>query len=297
MTENIGIIGVGIMGTKMNGALLEAGYEMLARDTDPVAEERAEGMGARVLKSPAAVAREAQVILLSLPGPADVEEVVHREFDGILSVAGPGHVIVDTCTVDPFSTRRNAAKAREKGVGYLDCPVMGRPGSCGKWTFPTGGEAADLDRVKPIVDHLAANTPHVGPSGNGNVLKLCNNLMFGAINVCTAEVLTICAGMGIDPRIFFDTIAPSSAASVSPLFREVGGKILDRDYTPLFSIDNLIKDMRLGIEMGKAAGVELMVAESNQKINHIAREDGLGAEDTAAVVKVFERLCGFQVGG
>jgi 3-hydroxyisobutyrate dehydrogenase-like beta-hydroxyacid dehydrogenase len=297
MTEKVGIIGVGIMGTKMNGALREAGYDMIARDIDPEAEERAEGMGATVVKSPAAVARETQVILLSLPGPDDVEEVLCRESDGILSVASPGHVVVDLSTVDPFSTRRNFATAREKGVGFLDSPVMGRPGSCGKWTFPTGGEAADLDRVKSILDHLAANVPHVGPSGNGNVLKLCNNLMFGAINAVTAEVLTICAGMGINPRLFFDTIAPSSASSVSPLFKEVGGKILDRDYTPLFSIDNLIKDMRLGIEMGKAAGVELMVAESNQKINFLAREDGLGAEDTAAVVKVFERLCKFQVGG
>ncbi len=295
--EKVGIIGVGIMGTKMNGALLEAGHAVLARDIDPVAEDRAERMRARVVKSPAAVAREARVILLSLPGPADVEEVVCREADGILSVAGPGHVVVDLSTVDPFSTRRNAAAAREKGVGYLDCPVMGRPGSCGKWTFPTGGEAVDLERVKPILDRLAANVPHVGPSGNGNVLKLCNNLMFGAINACTAEVMTICAGMGIDPRVFFDTIAPSSAASVSPLFREVGGKILKRDYAPLFSVDNLVKDMRLGIEMGKAAGVELMVAESNQKINLMAQADGLGAEDTASVVKVFERLCGFEVGG
>ena len=297
MTNEVGIIGVGIMGTKMNGALSEAGYSVIARDIDPVAEERARGMGATVLDSPAAVAEKAEIILLSLPGPDDVEEVVCRETDGILSVARPGHIVIDLSTVDPFSTRRNAAIARDKGVGYLDCPVMGRPGSCGKWTFPSGGEAEDLDRVRPILDHLAANIPHVGQSGNGNVLKLCNNLMFGAINACTAEVLTICAGMGINPRVFYDTIAPSSAASVSPLFREVGGKILERDYEPLFSIDNLAKDMRLGIEMGKAAGVALMVAESNQKINLVAQADGLGAEDTASVVKVFERLCGFEVKG
>lgn len=285
MSKQVGLVGVGIMGSQMARRLVPAGYTVIARDIKPEAETRAREIGCKVVGSPAEVARQADIILLSLPLPEDVEKVVLGA-DGLLSAAKPGTIIVDLSTVDAFSTQRNAAKAKEKGVGYLDCPVLGRPQGCGKWTLPTGGDEAHLAKVKPVLENVAGKILPVGPSGHGNIVKLLNNMMFGAINSITSEIFALSAKLGMDPKLLFATIADSGAATVSNLFRELGPKITNDDFSVLFSVDNLHKDMRLGIAMAKQVGADFLVSEANQKLNAKAREAGYGAEDTAAVVKV-----------
>jgi 3-hydroxyisobutyrate dehydrogenase-like beta-hydroxyacid dehydrogenase len=290
MSKPVGLIGVGIMGSQIARRLTQAGHAVLGRDIKPEATARAREIGCAIAASPAAVAKACDVVLISVPLPQDVEEIVLRQADGLLSAAGPGTVIVDLSTVDAFSTRRNAEAAAARGVGYLDCPVLGRPQGCGKWTLPCGGEARDLERARPVLELLAARIVPVGPSGHGNIVKLLNNMMFGAINAVTAEVFALSARLGMDPKVLFGTIADSGAATVSNLFRELGPKIVADDYAPLFSIDNLHKDMRLGIEMARKVGAGFLVAEANQQLNTLAREAGFGAEDTAAVVKVCRRM-------
>ena len=292
MTKNVGLIGVGIMGSQMARRWVAAGYTVYARDIDPAAETRAGEIGCTVVSTPAEVAKNAEIVLLSLPLPEDVEEVVCRESDGVLSAAAKGCVIVDLSTVDAFSTQRNAKLAEAKGVGYLDCPVLGRPQAVGKWTLPTGGSEADIEKVREVLGYVAAKVLPVGPSGHGNIVKLLNNMMFGAINSITSEVFAVCAKLGMDPKVLFDTIADSGAATVSNLFRELGPKILNEDWSPLFSIDNLHKDMRLGCAMAKEAGAGFLVSEANQQLNTKAREAGFGTEDTAAVVKVCRQALG-----
>lgn len=290
----VGLIGVGTMGSQMARNLVAAGFEVCARDVDPEAEERARRLGAAVVDSPAEVARASDVILLSLPGPADVALVVNGE-GGLLSAARYGQVIVDLSTVDPFSTQANASRARQQGVGYLDAPVLGRPQSCGKWTLPVGGQQEDLERCRDVLSVLAKKVIHVGPSGHGNIVKLLNNMMFGAINAVTAEIMTICRKAGMNPRVLYDTIAQSGAASVSNLFIELGPKMLNRDFSPLFTIDLLHKDLDLAITMARQLGVPLLVATSNQLVNQLARCKGIGAEDTSAVVRVYEDFIGARV--
>jgi 3-hydroxyisobutyrate dehydrogenase-like beta-hydroxyacid dehydrogenase len=94
----------------------------------------------------------------------------------------------------------------------------------------------------------------------------------------------------MEPKVLFGTIADSGAATVSNLFRELGPKILGDDFSPLFSIDNLHKDMRLGIEMAHKVGADFLVSEANQRLNTLAREAGFGSEDTAAAVKICRRM-------
>jgi 3-hydroxyisobutyrate dehydrogenase-like beta-hydroxyacid dehydrogenase len=284
------------MGSRMAQALLGAGHEVLARDVSPEAAARAQALGARVLPSPAAVAEEAEVVLLSLGMPADVAQVVAGD-DGLLSRARAGLVIVDLSTVDPSSTRRMAALAAERGVGYLDAPVLGRPQGCGKWTLPTGGPAEALEKARPALEPLARRIVHVGESGHGNVVKLLNNLMFGAINAVTAEIMAICAKTGMSPAVLFSCIAESGAASVSNLFLELGPKMLNRDYSPLFAIDLLHKDNALALQMAREHGATPILSSTTQLLNELARAQGLGAEDTSALVKVYELLAKTEVKG
>jgi len=260
---NVGIIGVGIMGSKIAGKLINAGYAVFARDIDEAAEERARELGAKVVRSPKEVAEYTEIILLSLPMPSDVKEVVLGE-DGILTNPKNNLIIVDLSTVDPFSTQQNAKETTKVGIGYIDAPVLGRPQKCGNWTLPVGGDKKDLEKVRKVLEILAAKIIYVGPSGYGNIVKLLNNMMFGAINSVTAEILAICTKLGMSPKVLYETIANSGAASVSNLFKELGPKILNRDFEPLFAIDLLHKDVMLGIQMAKQVDVPLFVSEANR---------------------------------
>lgn len=292
----VGLIGLGTMGSRMAAALVEAGHTVLGWDIDRGAEDRASAIGAQIQRSPGEVAEGAEVVLMSLPAPADVATVVTGP-DGLLNRASRGLIIVDLSTVDPGSTQKMAAAAREKGVGYLDAPVLGRPQACGNWTLPVGGDEPSLEKARPVLEKLARRVVLVGPSGHGNVVKLLNNLMFGAINSITVEVMALCARMGMPPKVFVDLVSESGAATVSNLFKEVGPKVLSRDFTPLFSIALLHKDNALALAMAREAGVPMVLSSATQLLNEIALAKGLGKEDTSAAIKVYEDLLNLEVKG
>ena len=288
MGERIGLIGCGIMGMAMAVRLREAGVGVLAFDIDADARDRAAGAGCEIADSASAVGEAAHVMLLSLPRPEHVTAAVQGA-DGLLTTAARGSVIADTSTVDPATSRANAAAAAAVGVGYLDTPVLGRPGSVGAWTVPVGGETTALHAAEPVLSMLASRIVHVGPSGHGNTVKLLNNLMLGAINAATAETFALAERLGVDQRMLFETIVDSGAATVSNLFRHLGPRMVERDYEPQFSVDNLEKDIGLGLTMAQAAGMRLEVAQAGQHINQRAQAAGRGGDDSAAVVEVLRR--------
>lgn len=291
---HVGLIGLGTMGSRMAERLITEGHTVVGRDISPAAETRASALGVNLCATPAKVATGVEVVLLSLPTPEDVAEVVSGP-DGLLSSAKEGLVVVDLSTVDPASTRRMAARVAEHHLDYLDAPVLGRPQGCGQWTLPVGGGEAALEKARRVLEPLAKRIVHVGPSGHGNVVKLLNNLMFGAINSITAEIMAICTKVGMPPSTLFETIAGSGAASVSNLFLELGPKMLDRDYSPLFALDLLHKDNQLALQMAEEAGATVVLSRTTQLLNELGRARGLGAEDTSALIKLYEDLYGVQV--
>lgn len=285
----IGLVGVGTMGTLVASTLVKAGYRVVACDVDPRALQRAQEIGAVPVDYPQIVAEQTQIILLVLPGPPQIEAVVTGDH-GLLAGAQSGRFIVDMSTVDPATTRRMGARAEEFGVDYLDAPILGRPSALGRWVLPVGGDSAVVARCRPVLEVLARKVIHVGPLGAGNTLKLLNALMFSAINAMTAEMMAISVKAGLSPKVLFETMAESQAATVSGLFKEVGSKIVARDFTPIFPIDLLCKDNRLAIAMARACDAPPVLANTVQVLNELAGARGLGAEDTSALVKVYEVL-------
>lgn len=286
----IGLAGCGRMGKCMLSSMLGAGYEVVVYDKFPAAAESAGAMGAEVVATPAELAKCADVILMSLPGPAQLEEVVFGEAGLIVSLTSD-HVVIDTSTVDPGTTRSISGRVAEKtGAAYLDCPILGRPSAAGKWMLPTGGNPEALEKAKPVLLTFAANAVAVGDSGAGNALKLLNQLMFSCINAISSEVMAICDHVGIDKQVFYNTVASSSAATVSGLFREVGKSIVNDGFdTPAFTVDLLIKDAKLGLQMAKDADAPSVIAGTVQMYNEIAHAQGLGGQDTSALYKVFSQ--------
>lgn len=161
--------------------------------------------------------------------------------------------------------------------------------------MPVGGKLEALEVARPVLEVLARTVTHVGGPGAGNAIKLLNNLMFGAINAITAEVFAAAALVGVSPRRFYETVANSGAATVSNLFRELGPKMLEDDFSPTFTVDLLHKDNKLAIEMLDDARASAVVGSAITVLNGLARASGYGGEDTSAVVKVYEKLLGVRV--
>lgn len=284
----VGVIGLGTMGGRMAEALLGAGHEVMVYDVSEDAVRRAAEAGAEPASSGLEVGAAVRVVLLSLPRPEDVEDAVAGE-GGILSNPAEGLIVADTSTVDPSTTRRLAERADAARVGYLDSPILGPPDNCGKWTFPVGGDAGALEIAHPVLDVLGTAT-HVGESGAGHALKLLNNLMFGAINAITAEVFAAASLVGVSPHTFYETVADSGAATVSNLFRQLGPRMLERDFSPVFTVDLLSKDNRLAMDMIGDARASAIVGSAVTAVNSLALASGHGSEDTSATVKVYENL-------
>jgi 3-hydroxyisobutyrate dehydrogenase-like beta-hydroxyacid dehydrogenase len=286
---NVGLIGTGTMGILTAKSIIQAGHRLVVYDASPVALAKAASIGALPVECAARVAEQVEIVLMLLPTPRHIEEVVTGE-QGLLSRAQPNQVIIDMSTVDPDSTRKMGARAAEFGVAYLDAPILGRPSAHGRWVLPVGGEANVVEHCRPLLEVIGRKVIHVGPLGAGNTLKLLNALMFSAINVMTAEMMAIATKAGLAPELLYRTLAESEAATVSGLFKEVGAKMVARDFTPTFAIDLLCKDNGLAVTMAKSCGAPPVVASVVQTMNELARARGLGSEDTSALLKVYEAL-------
>ncbi len=290
----VGVIGLGKMGSGMVRALLEAGHTVTVYDVSGSAVDRIVEMGAIPEDSSAEVGAAAEVVLMSLPSPQEVFDAVGGE-SGLLSLPTRNLVIVDTSTVDPATTRRLATDAAATGVAYLDAPVLGRPDACGEWTLPVGGERSAFEAARPVLETIASRIYHVGEAGTGNAIKLLNSLMFGAINVATAEMFAAAALIGVSPRTLYEIISESRAATMSPLFRELGEKILDRDFSPVFTVELLCKDNSLAMKMIEEAGGSLVLGNTIRSLNSLVRSAGYGDEDTGAITKLYEKLLNVSI--
>jgi len=281
--KKIALLGAGVMGSLAASRLLEKGYPLCVFDPFPQAQERARKAG------PAKAAEGADMVIMFLPGPAQIRDCVAGE-NGVLAVLAKGSVIVDHSTVDPETTKAMAALAQAKGVGYLDAPVLGRPAAVGKWALPTGGDQAHIETCREALSCYAGNIIPVGDSGAGNAIKLLNQLMFGAINAMTAEMMAIADKLGVSPKLLYETITASKAGTVSNLFGELGKRIADDDYeNPAFSVNLLIKDVALAVDMAKAGNAPPVLGRTINYLNELARAQGLGSKDTSVMWKCVRR--------
>jgi 3-hydroxyisobutyrate dehydrogenase len=283
--ENIGLIGAGVMGTVAAQAVMDGGYEVFVFDPSLEACEKLATMGAKIQADVAAVTRLSEIILMFLPGPKQIEAVVTGS-GGIMENGRNGQIIVDHATSDPETTRHMAALLKNKGIGYLDAPVLGRPSAIGSWALPIGGDAEDLETCRPVLELMAKSLLYIGESGAGHTIKLLNQMMFGAINAMTAEMMAVADKLGVEPAQVYKIITSSQAGTVSNLFKELGLRISeDRFDSPTFSINLLIKDVLLGLKMARKAGLKPILGETISQLNEKARNDGYGDLDTAIMWK------------
>jgi 3-hydroxyisobutyrate dehydrogenase len=285
----IGFIGIGTMGRPMVRNLVAKGFRVMAYDIAPAALAAAGGLGASPAASAAAAARPSDLVVTMLPSSSHVESAYFGP-GGVAEGIAPGRLCVDMSTIDPATSRRVAARLRERGVRFIDAPVSGGVVGAEKGTLAimVGGDLADLDEARPALAAMGADIIHVGPVGAGEVAKLCNNLIAGVATVAVSEAFRIAEGFGVDPRVLTRVIASSTGRTwVMEHGHPVPGIVPEaassRDYAPGFMVDLMCKDLGLAVDAARALRIPVAVSCAAQQLLRLASSHGYGKKDVSSV--------------
>ncbi len=291
----IGFIGLGAMGLPMTRHLVEAGHAVTVSSRSPGPVEQAVALGARDGRSPAGVAGAAEVVILCVPSSPQVASVV----DAMLSTLRPGQVVVDCSTIDPEVARAQHRRVTDVGAGFLDAPLSGGTAGAqkGTLTLMVGGDASTLERARPALDPFAGLVVHVGGPGMGQVVKLCNNLIYAAQMLATSEATALAVKSGVDLDKFHEVLVHSTGDCVAVRTRlPVDGVVPDspasNGWRPGFMTDLMAKDLDLALAYGAGAGVPLTTTATARQALTAATAAGYGREDFSAVAKIVFGLSG-----
>jgi 2-hydroxy-3-oxopropionate reductase len=292
----IAFIGLGIMGGPMAANLVKAGHDVVGYNLHPEPVERLVQAGGRGAGSVAEVVEEADVIITMVPDSADVEAVALGE-DGIYAHAKPGSVHIDMSSIRPDVAASVAAAAREKGLRALDAPVSG--GEAGaieaNLSIMVGGERADFDEVKPILDAVGATIVYLGPSGSGQTVKAANQLIVAGTIELVAEAIVFLEAYGVDTEAAIAVLAGGLAGN--RILDRKGASMLAREFAPGFRIDLHHKDMGIVTAAAREKGVVIPLGAVVAQLIASLRAQGHGGLDHSALLKIVEQLSGREGGG
>jgi 3-hydroxyisobutyrate dehydrogenase len=293
--ERVGFVGLGIMGSRMAANLRGAGYELTVFNrTRERAEAFAAEHGATVAGTPAEVGAASDVVITMVVDGAQVDAVLLGE-DGVATQAGDGTLCVDMSTIAPADTRRIGAALHERGIGFVDAPVTGSSPKAedGTLTIMAGGDGAAFERARPLFEVMGEVVVHVGELGQGQTVKLINNAV-AATNASTlAQALVVGKATGVDLEALVKIMGAGSGGSAMLALK--AEPMRTHDYSTLFKLEHMLKDVRLCLEEGQAAGVPFPAAAHTREVLTAAMGRGLGDADFAAIVEVIEALAGTRL--
>src|SRR3974390_602681 len=285
----LGFIGLGAMGLPMTRHLLEAGHQVTvaSRGRGPI--EAAVALGAVEGVSPAEVAAASEVTFLCVPNSPEVVSVV----DAMLGALGPGNTVVDCSTIDPEVEREQHRRVEGTGARYLEAPLSGGTAGAekGTLTLMVGGDADPLADVREAIDPFATLVVHVGGPGMGQVVKLCNNMIYAAQMVATAEATALAVKSKVDPHKLFEVLTHATGDCVAvrtrmPVAGVVPESPASNGWKPGFMTDLMAKDLDLALAYGARAGGPLATTATARQALTAAVVAGYGREDFSAVTKV-----------
>ncbi|QKO20644.1 NAD(P)-dependent oxidoreductase [Rhodoferax sp. BAB1] len=282
--------GIGKMGLPMAGHLAAAGHALTVSDPCDERCELAQEQGLAVVGDTAAAMAAADAVFSSLPHDAALRAVASQ----VAHAARPGTVYVDTSTVS-LQASADAAQALEgKGLAYLRTAVSGnnKMAESAQLTVLASGPRAAYDQVLPLLQALGPNHFYLGEAEQARLMKLVVNLMIAQTSAMLAEALTLGRKGGLDWQAMWQVLSASAVAS--PIVKAKSEQLSRRDFTPTFTVEQMIKDLDLILAAGAASNVPLMQTAMTQKLMHAAVVQGNGLDDYAAIIKVLERGAGLN---
>jgi 3-hydroxyisobutyrate dehydrogenase-like beta-hydroxyacid dehydrogenase len=287
----VGFAGLGIMGSRMAQNLLRKGFALSVWNRTPQRCEPLLRAGARVAKTPRALAEGADVVVACVADLPAVSRLVFED-DGILAGAGSGFRYLECSTVSPALNRRVQAALRERGADALEAPVTGSKNGAEQGTllFMTGGDRTVHDELLPLMMAMGSRAIHCGEMGRGSTMKLIGNGLISFMLEGLCEGILAGRRAGLPLEVLLEVIMASGFAS--PYYAFKGGAIARRDFDTHFSIDLLHKDQTLLLEEASAARAPMPGLAAIREVFQAARAQGFGGEDIGAVIKVLERAAG-----
>lgn len=283
----IGIAGLGKMGSAIAQRLIEVGHDLTAWNRSLEKARPLANAGAKVAANPADVARNAQTVITILTDAAAID-AVYGGPAGLLAGDVTGKLFIEMSTVAPATETALAEKVRAKGAALVECPVGGTTGPArqGKLIGLMGGEPADVERARPILEHLCRRLEHCGPVGAGAVMKLTINMPLMIYWQALGEALALCRPLGLDPARLMELLADTSGGpnvlkvrgpAVATMLK--GGDI----GSVTFDIDSAVKDLRIMLGEGKRQGLELPLVERTLSCYEETKGKVSGAAEVSAV--------------
>ena len=290
MAEAIGFIGLGIMGSRQAACLARAGFELTVYNrTLERAQAWASEHGGHVAQSPREVAERSDVVITMVVDGAQVEELLLGE-DGAADAARPGTLFVDMSTIGPADARRIATELAGRGHAFVDAPVTGSAPKAqdGTLTIMAGGSEPDMARARPLLEAMGEIIVHVGEVGTGQQVKVLSNAV-SAVNCATlAQALVVGRRAGVNLEALLEVMGAGSANST--MLQLKGEPMLAHDFSPLFKLDHMLKDVQLCLQEAREAGAAFPFAALAGELYAAGAGRGLGDRDFAAVLEVVEGL-------
>ena len=295
MGEPVGFVGLGIMGSRMAANLARAGNDVAVYNrTREKADAWVAEHGGRVAATPRDAADGAAAVVTMVVDGPQVEEVLLGE-DGAVHGASPGTLMIDMSTIAPADSRRIGAALAERQLGFVDAPVSGSAPKAedGTLTIMAGGSEADVGRAMPYFEAMGELILHVGELGQGQTVKVISNAV-GATNCATlAQALVVGKAAGVDLPNLVRVLGASSAGSYMVTLK--AEPMLEHDYTPLFRLEHMLKDVDICLSEAEAAGAPFPAAALAHELYVAAMARGLAEQDFAAVLEAAEGLAGIRI--
>ncbi|MFB3816892.1 MAG: NAD(P)-dependent oxidoreductase [Candidatus Methylomirabilales bacterium] len=291
MAQTVAFIGIGIMGGRMVKNVLKAGHAVRAYNRTASKLEPLRALGAAIAASPRDAATGADAVITMVADPPALAAVLEGP-DGAFAGCRRGTLVIDMSTVDPGTSQGMAAKARQLGLRYLEAPVTGGVGAAeqGTLTIMAGGSAEDFAAARPLLDTMGKKVLHVGPMGQGSVLKLAANLVAASIVTAANEALALTTKYGLDPGTVVEVLTERS-----PLIGRTAPRVLAGEFSANFPLKHSHKDVQLALAAARSAGVPMFALASVAQLQAAAIARGYGDLDQTVTMKVLEEIVGVEV--
>lgn len=289
--ERVGFVGLGIMGAPMAANLLKSGFSVTVWNRTSSRMELLLELGAQAADSPAGVAAASEVTVSCVTNSPDVEQVTLGP-GGIVEGARPGSAYIDCSTISPETARRIAHALSERGVAMLDAPVSGGDvgAKAGTLAIMVGGEPDAFARCLPVLEAMGQTIVHVGPSGAGQVVKLCNQVAGGLHLLAMAEAIALARGAGVDPEKMLEVV--SAGAAGSWMLSNLAPRAVRGDFAPGFMVDLMQKDLRLVLDAAAQSYTPLPGTALVSQLFQSVQAHGRGTDGTQSIVDTVARLGG-----
>ncbi|MFC9736311.1 2-hydroxy-3-oxopropionate reductase [Streptomyces noursei] len=289
--STIGFLGLGIMGSPMAVNLAKAGHAVLGWNRSPGKADALVAAGGREASSIAEAVRDADVVITMVPASPQVEALAYGP-DGILAHARPGTLLIDMSSITPQTSIDLAKKAAEQGIRVLDAPVSGGEAGAveGVLSIMVGGERADFEAARPVLEAVGTTLVHCGPHGSGQTVKAANQLIVAVNLQAVAEAVVFLEKSGVDLAAALDVLGGGLAGSA--VLARKKDNFLQRAYAPGFKLELHHKDMGIVTDAARTVGAPLPVGATAAQLIASAVARGDGALDHSALLRGVELLSG-----